>query len=109
MPEHTIKFEKAFKILEKEKEDSNFVKYCEEDDHGNKRLGPQGVSYWLTVSVFIKFFKGFYETTTKISGYLYVTSNVGYKKINKIQFFEQIEQRQQLYFQFDDYKYENKV
>ena len=41
---------------------------------------------WLTVSVFIKFLKGFYETTTKISGSSYVTSNVGYKEINKIQF-----------------------
>ncbi|KAL0541492.1 hypothetical protein IC582_021537 [Cucumis melo] len=86
MLEHAIKFEKAFKILEEEKEDSDFVEYFEEDDWGNKSLGPQSVSDWLTVSVFIKFLKGFYETTTKISGSSYVTSNIGYKEINKSQF-----------------------
>ncbi|KAL0560344.1 hypothetical protein IC582_000745 [Cucumis melo] len=86
MLEHAIRFEKDFKILEEEKESSDFVEYFEEGDRGNKRFGPPNVSYWLTVSMFIKFLKGFYETTTKISGSSYVTSNVGYKDINKIQF-----------------------
>ncbi|TYK18971.1 zinc finger BED domain-containing protein RICESLEEPER 2-like [Cucumis melo var. makuwa] len=48
MLEHAIKFEKAFKILKEEKEDSDFVEYFEEDDWGNKRLGPPSVSDWLT-------------------------------------------------------------
>ena len=38
MLEHAIKFEKAFKILDEEKEDSNFVDYCEDDGWRNKRL-----------------------------------------------------------------------
>ncbi|KAL0536304.1 hypothetical protein IC582_025248 [Cucumis melo] len=85
MPEHAIKFEKSFKILEEEKEDSDFVEYFKED-RGNKRLRPPSASDWLAASVFIRFLKGFYETTTKISGSSYVTYNVGYKEINKVQF-----------------------
>ena len=41
MLEHAIKFHKAFKILEEEKKDSDFVEYFEENDRENKRLGPQ--------------------------------------------------------------------
>ncbi|KAA0050998.1 zinc finger BED domain-containing protein RICESLEEPER 2-like isoform X2 [Cucumis melo var. makuwa] len=48
MLEHAIRFEKDFKILEKEKESSDFVEYFEEGDRGNKRFGPPNVSYWLT-------------------------------------------------------------
>ncbi|KAA0057161.1 zinc finger BED domain-containing protein RICESLEEPER 2-like [Cucumis melo var. makuwa] len=59
MLEHPIKFENAFKILKEKKEDSNFVEYFEEDDCGNKRLGPLNRSS-------------------------YVTSNVGYKEIDYV-------------------------
>ena len=41
MLEHAITFEKAFKILEEEKDDSYFFECFEEDDRGNKRLGPR--------------------------------------------------------------------
>ena len=55
MLERTIKFEKAFKILEEEKDDSDFVKYFEEYDRRNKRLRPPSVSDWFTISVFVEF------------------------------------------------------
>ena len=45
------------------------------EDHGNKRIGSPTIDNWKNVAAFVKFLKVFYDVTTKISGFLYVTSN----------------------------------
>ncbi|KAL5576740.1 hypothetical protein UlMin_018439 [Ulmus minor] len=83
MLEAALKFKKAFKILDG---DANYTKYFEEERVNRKRInGPPIHHDWEKVQVFVKFLRTFYKVTTRISGSLYVTSNLFFKEICIVQ------------------------
>ncbi|XP_031281680.1 zinc finger BED domain-containing protein RICESLEEPER 2-like [Pistacia vera] len=70
MLEVTIKFQKAFELLEIE--DS---KYSDELSSGERFRGLPTCIDWEYARYFLPFLKVFYDTTLRVSGSLYVTSN----------------------------------
>ncbi|KAL5558847.1 hypothetical protein UlMin_035058 [Ulmus minor] len=79
MLEAALKFKKAFEILDG---DANYTKYFEEERVNGKKIdGPPIHHDWEKAQVFVKFLKTFYKVTTRISGSLYVTSNLFFKEI----------------------------
>ncbi|KAL5556687.1 hypothetical protein UlMin_038923 [Ulmus minor] len=83
MLEAALKFKKAFEILD---EDANYTKYFEKERVNGKKIdGPPIHHDWEKAQVFVKFLKTFYKVTTRISGSLYVTSNLFFKEICVVQ------------------------
>ncbi|KAL5554171.1 hypothetical protein UlMin_041572 [Ulmus minor] len=83
MLEAALKFKKAFEILDG---DANYTKYFEEERVNGKKLdGPPIHHDWEKAQVFVKFLRTFYKVTTRISGSLYVTSNLFFKEICVVQ------------------------
>ncbi|KAL5543709.1 hypothetical protein UlMin_007493 [Ulmus minor] len=79
MLEAALKFKKAFEILDG---DANYTKYFEEERVNGKRIdGPPIHHDWEKAQIFVKFLRTFYKVTTRISGSLYVTSNLFFKEI----------------------------
>ncbi|KAL5568751.1 hypothetical protein UlMin_025326 [Ulmus minor] len=83
MLEAALKFKKAFEILDG---DANYTNYFEEERVNGKKLdGPPIHHDWEKAQVFVKFLRTFYKVTTRISGSLYVTSNLFFKEICVVQ------------------------
>ncbi|XP_062098222.1 zinc finger BED domain-containing protein RICESLEEPER 1-like [Humulus lupulus] len=57
----------------------------EERVNGEKVDGPPENTDWTNAEVFVKFLKAFYELTLKLSGSLYVTSNLFFQEILEVQ------------------------
>jgi hypothetical protein len=56
-----------------------------EEGQGRRGLGPPTFEDWESVRVFLKFLKLFYDVTMRLSGSLYVTSNIYFQEICGIQ------------------------
>jgi hypothetical protein len=52
---------------------------------GKKGLGPHTFDDWHRIRIFLKFLKVFYDATLRLSGSLYVTSNMYFQEICGIQ------------------------
>jgi hypothetical protein len=68
-----------------EEEDEHFVSTLFEEGHGRRGLGPPTFDDWDNVRIFVKFLKFFYDATMRLSGSLYVTSNMYFQEICGIQ------------------------
>jgi hypothetical protein len=68
-----------------EEEDGYFVFTMFEGGQGRRGLGPPTFKDWENVRVFLKFLKLFYDVTIRLSGSLYVTSNMYFQEICGIQ------------------------
>jgi hypothetical protein len=83
MLEGAEKCESAF-VLMKEF-DRDFALTLSEEKQGKKGLGPPTFDDWHRIRIFLKFLKVFYDATLRLSGSLYVTSNMYFQEICGIQ------------------------
>ena len=83
MLEAALKLKKAFEILDG---DANYTKYFEEESLNGKRIDGLPIQHdWEKAQVFVKFLRTFYKVTLRISGSLYVTSNLFVNEICEVQ------------------------
>ncbi|KAL5557141.1 hypothetical protein UlMin_039377 [Ulmus minor] len=83
MLEAALKFKKAFEILDG---DANYTKYFEEERVNGKRIDVPPIHHdWDKAQVFVKFLRTFYKVIIRISGSLYVTSNLFFKEFCIVQ------------------------
>jgi hypothetical protein len=68
-----------------EDEDGHFVSTLFEEEQWRRGLGPPTFDDWKNVKPFLKFLKLFYDVTMRLSGSLYVTSNMYFQDICGIQ------------------------
>jgi len=59
-----------------EEYDGNYVLSLIEEKNSKKGLGPPNYDDWDSIRTFLKFLKLFYDATLRLSGSLYVTSNM---------------------------------
>jgi hypothetical protein len=89
------KFQGAFQLVEEE--DDHYGPTLFDEKNGQKGLGPPTFDDWDNVRVLTKFLKLFYDVTMRISGSLYVTSNMYVQEVGGIQ------SHLQAYCESDDY------
>ncbi|CAH9082608.1 unnamed protein product [Cuscuta europaea] len=83
MLESAIKFQNAFERYEDE--DDKYLSYFGEEEGGKKKKGPPTYTDWEIAAVFVKFLKGFYNTTLKFSATLNITSNAYFHELCEMQ------------------------
>ena len=82
MLEAAEKYEKAFERLDED--DPRYGLYFIDDGNGSK-VGPPDQYDWDNARTFVRFLKVFYHVTLRISGSLYVTSNIIFHELISVQ------------------------